>query len=241
MAGRVPPYDEFAARAKEIAAAIPAQYLEGVEDVVVHRQVKRHPQIDDIVTLGECEPSPLAAMTESGIVRSIVHLYYGSFVDLARRDPDFAPDAELEETILHEVQHHIEDKAGVRTLIDEDDLFEAHARFRADLDVPPGWYRQGERLEPNVWAVDQDLFVELRLRRKEFEALRGKPLRLTVLGEPLETELPPDADPDEVFTVEGEGILGGSGVDDEEGSEEPGEGEGDPASTGDLHLVPVVR
>jgi hypothetical protein len=258
----VPPYDEFAERAKAIAKAIPAAFLEGVEDVVIHRGVKRHPQLPDIVTLGECEPSAMAAMTASGIVRSIVHLYHGSFVDLARRDPAFDVDAELEETIRHEVQHHIEDKAGVRTLIDEDDLFEAHARFRADLEVPPGWYRQGERLEPNVWAVDLDLFVELRLRRREFDALRGKTLKMTVLGEPLELELPSDADPEEVFTLEGEGLLADDTADDGEGhghghghshgpntggkrgGEPPPRGEEaeeSPPEAGDLHLVPVVR
>jgi hypothetical protein len=249
----VPDYEAFAARAKALTASIPAEYTEDVEDVVVHRGVKKHPLLHDVVTLGECEPSKLAAMTASGLVRSIVHLYYGSFTDLARRDPSFDVDAELEETIRHELQHHLEDKAGVKTLIDEDDLFEAHARFRANLDVPPGWYRQGDPVEPGVWAVDLDLFVELRMRRAEFDRLRGEPLSLTVLGEPVETEIPEDAAPDEVFTLEGEGLLedeaddghghghshgkAGRGGAPPEGPDADAEG---PAA-GDLHIVPVVR
>ena len=48
--------------------------------------------------------------------RSIVHLYYGSFVALAENDPSFDVEAELKETIEHEVQHHIEDRAGAKTL-----------------------------------------------------------------------------------------------------------------------------
>ena len=68
-------------------------------------------------------------------MRSIVHLYYGSFVELARRDDGFDFDAELVETLEHEVKHHLEDKAGVRDLEEEDDLFDAHARFLADLDL----------------------------------------------------------------------------------------------------------
>jgi hypothetical protein len=231
MAGRLLSYEEFSARAKEVARAIPREFMDGVEDVVVHRDAKGHPLIDDVVTLGECEPSPVAALAGSETVRSIVHLYYGSFLDLAGRDEGFDVDEELRETIEHEVRHHIEDRAGVRALIDEDDLFDAHARFRAGLDVPAGWYRRGEKLEQDVYAVDLDLFVELRMRRREFEARRGTTLRLVVLGDPVEVDLPPDADPDEVFTLEGEGLLG----------EEPGEGSEQEAESGDLHLVPVTR
>lgn len=237
---RVPTYDEFAARAKEIAASIPSQFTEDVEDVVVHKGVKRHPQIPDVVTLGECEASPLAAMTGSGLVRSIVHLWYGSFVDLAKRDEGFDVDAELRETIEHEVKHHLEDKGGTRGLEDEDDLFDAHARFREGLPVPPGWYRRGERLEPNVWAVEGDLFVEARLRRKEFDALRGKTLTMTVLGEPLEVEIPADAEPGEPLTYEGEGLLDDA-ESEGEGGDAPRGASGQAPAAGDLHLVPVVR
>jgi hypothetical protein len=223
------PFETFTARAKDVARTIPAQFLDGVEDVVVHRQVKRHPLIGDVVTLGECEPSPVAAIAGSEQVRSIVHLYYGSFADLARRDDAFDVEEELRETIEHEIRHHLEDRAGVRALIDEDDLFDAHARFRAGLDVAPGWYRRGERMEKDVYAVDLDLFVELRLRQADFDGLRGRTLRLTVLGDPVEVEFPPDADPDETFTLEGEGLLAEGEADEE-----------DPEA-GDLHLVPVIR
>jgi hypothetical protein len=129
-------------------------------------------------------------MTGSELVRSIVHLYYGSFVDLARSDPTFDLDAELVETIEHEIQHHIEDKAGVHDLEDDDDLYDSHARFRADLDVPAGWYRRGERLAPGVSAVDLDLFVELPLRKAEFERLRGRRKTLTILDESVDVEIP---------------------------------------------------
>jgi hypothetical protein len=228
----VPPYDRFVTRAKEVFAAIPPEYVGDVEDLVVHREVKRHPHIEEVVTLGECESSPTAAMTATGMVRSIVHLYYGSFVELAERDASFDTDAELVETLEHEVKHHLEDKAGVRDLEDEDDLFDAHARFRADLEVPVGWYRQGREVEKGVWAVDLDLFVEVRLRRRDFDALRGKTLKLTVMGEPVETEFPADADAEEIFTLEGEGLLETAEDDDTVRDDVP---------AGDLHVVPLVR
>lgn len=229
---RVPPYDAFVARTKEITRSIPPEFLEGVEDVVVHREVKRHPLLPDVVTLGEQEPSPMVAMTGADVVRSIVHLYYGSFVELAGRDRRFDVDAELRETIEHEVQHHIEDRAGVRTLIDDDDLFDAHQRFVAGLETPKGWWRRGERLEPDVWQVEGDLFVELRLRRAEWASRRGTTLELTVLGEPLQVELPADAEPGEILTIEGAGLLPEDADPDDEDAE---------ADAGDLHLVLDVR
>ena len=228
---RVPPYEAFSARTREITRSIPPEFLEGVEDVVVHREAKRHPLLPEVVRLGEQEPSPMVAMTGADTVRSIVHLYYGSFVELAGCDPRFDVDAELRETIEHEVQHHIEDRAGVHALIDDDDLFDAHQRFREGLETPPGWWRRGERLEPGVWAVEDDLFVELRLRRAEWERRRGGTVTLTVLGEPFEADLPADAEPGEVLTYEGAGLSD----DDEDGDG----GEDDAA--GDLHLVLDVR
>lgn len=232
---RIPDYEAFATRAQEIAKRIPAEFLEGVEDVVVHRAAKRHPLLEGVVTLGECEPSPLAAMAGEGPGRSIVHVYYGSFVDQAKDDPRFDVDAELVETIEHEVRHHVEDRAGVRALIDEDDLFDAHARFLQGLEVPAGWYRRGERLAPDVYAVELDLFVELRLRRPEWERLKGTVFETTVLNEPLEAEIPADAEPGKALTFEGEGLAG------EEREEEKGHGEEEDPEVGDLHLIPVVH
>ncbi len=230
----VPSYENFAARAKELTRAIPAEFLEGVEDVVVHREAKRHPLLEDIVTLGEQEPSAMVAMTGSEWVRSIVHLYYGSFVELAARDRQFDVDAELRETIEHELQHHLEDKAGVRALVDDDDLFDAHQRFLAGLETPPGWWRQGEEVGEGVYQVELDLFVELRLRRREFERLRGTTVSLSVLDEPFEAELPSDAAAGDILTFAGEGCLPETEDDnDDEDRDEEG--------AGALHLVLDVR
>ena len=234
----VPPYETFAARARAMTGEIPAEFLEGVEDVVVHRGVKRHPLLEDVLTLGEQEPSALVAMTGSELVRSIVHLYYGSFVELARRDRTFDVDAELRETIEHELQHHLEDRAGVRTLVDDDDLFDAHQRFRAGLETPRGWWRRGEEVDDGVWQVGEDLFVELRLRRREFDAVRGTTVSLTVLDEPFDADVPADATPGAILTFEGEGVLP-EGAGDE--ADETDDDADDDDGAGDLHLVLDVR
>jgi hypothetical protein len=234
---KTPDFDAFAAKAQAIARSIPEEFLAGIESVDVHREKKGHDYLDDIVTLGECVTSPLSQMAGEEAFRSTVHIYYGSFVEQAESDPGFDVEAELRETIEHEIQHHIEDRAGVKALAHEDDLFEAHARFRAGLDVPEGWYRQGEQMAPGLWAVDLDLFLELDVRAKEFEALKGTTIALTVLDQPLEVDLPTDAEPDEVFTVEGEGLF----VPDEEPEEGEEPEEDAEGSAGDLHLIPRVH
>jgi hypothetical protein len=180
--------------------------------------------------------------------QSIVHLYYGSFRDLASKDDRFDADKELEETIRHEIQHHLEDRAGVRTLIDEDDLADALHRFHAGLENPKGWWRQGERLERGVFAVGDDLFVELRLRPEEFAARRGTVVEMTILGQPFEAEIPADTEPGETLTYEGEGLLAeegeghGHGHAHAHGRSAPAtrreaESEEDDVEAGDLHLV----
>jgi len=229
-------FDTFAAKAREMAAAIPPAFMEGIDTVDVHRDARPHPLVPDVFTLGTCETSPLSEPTGQEPFHSVVHVYYGSFVELARRDPSFDLESELKETIEHEVQHHLEDRAGEKSLRDEDDLFEAHARFRAGLDVPPGWYRQGELVAPGLWAVDLDLFLELDLRRRDWERLPGKTLILDILEAPFEIDVPEDAEPNEIWTFEGEGLIEG---DDEEEEEED---EDDPgAIAGALHVVPVVH
>jgi hypothetical protein len=235
-------FDTFSARAEAITASFPPDVLEGIESVEVHRDRKPDPFLHGIVRLGECETSPLSWMVGEEAFRSRVHIYYGSFVELAQ-DPRFDVEGELRETIEHEIRHHLEDRAGIKALRDEDDLFYYHARFRADMEVPAGWYRRGERLAASLWAVDLDLFLELDLRRKEWERLRGTTLEMEVLGEPLEVEIPEDASPDEILTYEGAGLVEGDeeAEEEEEGEEGGGEEEAAAEGAGDLHIVPRVR
>ncbi len=230
-------FDDFSAQATALTEALPKEFLEGIESVDVHRERKADPVLPDVLLLGECATSPLSELVQEEAFRSTVHLYYGSFVDLAKGDPAFDMQDELRETLEHEIQHHIEDRAGVKALADEDHLFESHARFKAGLEVAPGWYRRGEELAPRVWKVDLDLFVELPLRRRDFEARRGTTLTLQVLDEPLEVELPADADPEEIYTLPEAGWF--ESAEELEEGEEPDEDT--PGTAGDLHIVPLVR
>jgi hypothetical protein len=212
-------FDRFARLAGEILAGIPPEFLEGVVGVEAHRRELPHPHLGAIYTLGECVDDEVTRLTDPGSLRSRVHLYHGSFRALAALDPAFDWEGEVEETILHEIRHHIEDRAGIKDLLCEDAEAEALSRFRAGEEMREGWYRGGERMEPDVWRVGDDLFVELRLRSQDLRRLRGEEVETTVLGEPLRASIPEDAEAGETLTYRGEGL------------------EREAGGYGDLHLV----
>ncbi len=110
-------FDRFARRAEEIVAGIPPRFLEGVVGVEVHRRAVQHPEVEDVYTMGECGDDEVTLLTDPEAIRSRVHLYHGSFAALARREPEFDWEGELEETILHELRHHLEDRAGITDLL----------------------------------------------------------------------------------------------------------------------------
>ena len=174
-------------------------------------------------------PIPLGSLTTAGFIgrteRGPVNepVCISSFPEYGRYFGGYLADG----AVAHAV-HDFFAHGGRRAVI----VRVANRARRAGLDVPRGWYRRGEELEPDVYAVELDLFVELRLRRPELERLRGTTLSLTVLGEPLEVDLPEDVEPGETLTVEGLGLVAG----DDEEAESEGEEE-----AGDLHLIPLVR
>lgn len=212
-------FETFSRRAERILSEIPPEYLVGVVGVEVHRERKEHPQIARYFTLGECEDDPITRLTAPEEMKSRVHLYHGSFAAVARSDPDFDWEEELRETILHEIRHHLEDRASIADLLEEDAEEEILARFYGDDELPDGWYRAGDRLESGVWRIGDDLFVELGIRGADLDGFRGKTLSLEILDETFEAEIPEDAEPDEFLTFEEEGI------------------EREDGSYGNLHLV----
>jgi hypothetical protein len=113
-------FETFARRAGEILAAIPARFLQGIIDVDAHCQAFRDPDLRDVHILGECVDDEVNVLAGGEEIRSRIRLYHGSFVAIARKDPEFDWEWELKETILHEIRHHIEDRAGVSDLLLED-------------------------------------------------------------------------------------------------------------------------
>lgn len=96
-------FEEFERRAHEVFDGIPPDFREGVDGLAVERRAVPHPDLPDVYTLGECltENYP-TEWGGAGEVRSIVVLYYGSFLRLSRMEEGWDWEEEIWETVTHD-------------------------------------------------------------------------------------------------------------------------------------------
>ncbi len=126
--------------------------------------------------------------------------------------------------------------------MDEESLFATHARFRADQEVPEGWYRAGEAMAPDAWVVDLDLFVEVKMDAAAWETVRGDVLQLAVGDTVLDLDVPADAALEACWELPGMGLFEpAAGVTDEELAEaEARDALAELGHCGALFVVPIV-
>lgn len=149
--------DAFQRMVRRLAAVVPAEYLEGIAAVDVSPRIVPHPVRPEVYTLGECIPVHDAGLDE---VLSRVVLYYGSFKALARDDPDFDWEGEAAETLLHELRHHVEWRAGTDALEAYDWAVEQNSLRLDGEPYDPLFYQVGERVDTGVYRVEDDVFLE---------------------------------------------------------------------------------
>jgi len=124
----------------------------------------------------------------AGEVRSIVMLYYGSFLRLSRLEEEWDWEEEIWETVTHEIRHHLEslaldDELEVRDYADDQNF----AR-REGLEFEPFFFRSGEPLGPGAWEVAGDVFLERELAPAAVS--RGAPVAVEWEGRALSVPLP---------------------------------------------------
>ena len=154
-------FADFDAMVRRMAAELPAEYLDGIAEVVVSRATLPHPLRSDVYTLGECDPLPVPDDDPQSI-QSRVLLYYGSFHALARLDPDFDWREEAWETLTHEVRHHLEWRARAPALEALDAAAEANFARQDGEQFDPQFYRDGTEVAPRVFRVEDDYFLGQR-------------------------------------------------------------------------------
>jgi len=100
--------------------------MRDLQAVLALEEEHPEPEFRDVWRMGEyLDIGPEQFLGGSaGIGRHVV-LYWGSFRRIAAGDPDFDWEAEIWETLTHELRHHVESLAGDASLIAEDEL---HAR-----------------------------------------------------------------------------------------------------------------
>ena len=165
-------YDEFSRVAQEAFQSIPVVYREGVDGVTTVEAVETHPELPDVVTLGEClTQGHISDWLSPETTRSRVVLYYGSFRKMAGDDPDFDWEEELWETLTHELQHHLE------SLADEDALeamdYAMDESFKRERDEPfdPWYFQWGEPQGEGAYQVEEEIYIERVLTSAEFDGL----------------------------------------------------------------------
>ncbi len=165
-------FDRFVEVAEAAFQDIPPAYREGIDGLVVSREAEAHPELPGVWTLGTCETESYPSeWVGPDTLRSVVRLYYGSFVELARSEGSFDWEAEIHETVEHEVRHHLEWLAGGDELGDVDAAMDESFKRFEGLEWDPWFFQKGEPVHAGVYAVEDQLFVELRWAPADFERI----------------------------------------------------------------------
>ncbi len=146
----------FTRMIEDLSREIPQEFLEGIVAIDVSRRTVPHPDVHGVYTLGECVPLAFG----SSDPQSRLVIYYGSFWALASTQADFDWEAEAWETLSHELRHHLEWKAG-RPDLEAYDWAVEQAFARAEgRQFDPSFYLDGERLAPDHYRIEDDLFID---------------------------------------------------------------------------------
>ncbi len=143
---------------------VPARFREGVTALVVERGTWTQDFADGWV-YGTTEPDPVFQAIPGAPVHSIIRLYHGSFVRIAADEAEFDWEEEIWETIRHELQHHLEWRAGMEDRDVEDDVERELERLWRGLPVTPNFHRWGVPIDRGVWLAADTLFLERRFDR----------------------------------------------------------------------------
>ncbi|HEX9886484.1 MAG TPA: hypothetical protein VGA70_08355 [Longimicrobiales bacterium] len=163
-------YRRFEELALEAFDGIPEKYREGIDGLVVSRDSVPHPALPDIYTLGHCDTEAyLSDFDGPDTVRSVVRVYYGSFRNLARLDPDFDWEAEIYETVEHEVRHHLESLARRDELGGVDYAMDESFKRGEGLDWDPWYYQRGEPMGREVYVLEDQVYIERAFTGQEFD------------------------------------------------------------------------
>ncbi len=182
--------DQFRASASAMLEEIPSAYQAGIDAVVVQEDALTYPALPGVLTMGECITEEWPDGLGGSETRSKVVLYYGSFRALSEVDPAFDWDAELWETLLHELLHHREAAASEAGLELFDWAVEQDYRRHAGEPFDPGFYRVLPRDADGVVRIESEIFLQVALPPRAREAVfewRGHRFRVPVPveGDPL--------------------------------------------------------
>jgi hypothetical protein len=186
----------FDALVRAMCAELPAEWFDGITEVVVSPRAVPHPAREGIFTLGECIPLPLET-GEVEAIQSRVVLYHGSFRALAELDAEFDWRAEAWETLTHELRHHLEWRAREGSLEAFDRAAEHDYARQEGQPFDPLFHLDGEAVAPGLYRIDENWFFDRLVRDRPAE------VEVEWHGTPHHVPIPPDATLPAYLTVEG--------------------------------------
>jgi len=182
-------FDAFEQESRRVFDEIPEGFREGVDGLTVHRRPLPHPRFPGVYTLGECVTESYPSSWEGPeTVRSVVLLYWGSFRALAELDPTFDWREQIWETLTHELRHHLESLADRDDLVGVDYAMEQTFLRNEGLDFDPLYYRSGDRIGPDTYAVEDQVYIEQSWKKADFD--RGERITFKWAGRNFETGHP---------------------------------------------------
>jgi hypothetical protein len=151
---------DFESMIRRLCGEVPAEFLDGIAEVVVSPRTVPHPERSEVFTLGECVPLPVHLGSGVDGVQSRIVLYYGSFAALAKLQDAFDWRLEAWETLTHELRHHLEWRARAPDLEDFDSAVEHNFARHEGEAFEPTFFLSGEALDPGVYQVEDDVFID---------------------------------------------------------------------------------
>jgi len=152
----------FDRTAHELYAEIPAEYRAGVAGLRVLPDAHHHPDFPDVFTMGECVTEAFPSSFDGPeTIQSFIIVYHGSFAQLAKGDPEFDWEGQLWETLVHELQHHLESLAGQDDLEEIDYAMDEDFKRARGEPFDPWYYQRGTDLGGGAFEVEGRGFLEL--------------------------------------------------------------------------------
>jgi hypothetical protein len=181
---------DFEDLVRRLCDEVPADFFDGIAEVVVSPRVVPHPERPDVFTLGECIPLPVQVGSGVEGLQSQVVMYHGSFAALARLEQGMDWRQEAWETLTHELRHHLEWRAHAPDLEDFDWAVE-HNFARHDGDpFDPTFFLSGNPEGEDRYTVEDDVFIDRIVAAVPTSvdfSWRGREYRVAV---PPDAELP---------------------------------------------------
>ena len=151
---------DFEDMVRRLCDEVPADFFDGIAEVIVSPRAVADPERPDVFTLGECIPLPVQVGSGVDGLQSQVVMYHGSFAALAGLEQGMDWKQEAWETLTHELRHHLEWRANAPDLEDFDWAVEHNFARHDGEPFDPTFFLSGNSEGEDRYSVEDDVFID---------------------------------------------------------------------------------